>query len=108
MSWGTSFTVPRPDAVKRIQEATIPQMDESPLHFEIGKQFDVAKQCAVQIVVSTVTGLEYPYVHVSLTGHANPGHRQAEGWANDTVGVNVAGVSQEHYDRYYSGNQVAT
>ena len=53
-------------------------------------QFEVATRAAQAIIDSGAAGdgLARLFV-VTMSGHANPGHEQRAGWANDTVTVTV-------------------
>ena len=61
-------------------EALTPEMDE---------QFTEAKRVAGVIIESGVVGDPQGWFNISLSGHANPGHKPAEGWANDSCVVNI-------------------
>lgn len=56
-------------------------------------QFEAAKAAAIELINSGVVGSNYEQrYHVGLHGHGNPGHKPAEGWANDSVTVTVTQV----------------
>jgi len=59
--------------------------DASP---EVKDQIDLAFAKAVSIAHSGAVG-EDKLFRVYVSGHANPGHEQADGWANDTITVTV-------------------
>jgi hypothetical protein len=48
-----------------------------------------AKQAALDLIASGVVGDGDAPIRVSLSGHANPDHEPAEGWANDFVSINI-------------------
>jgi hypothetical protein len=54
---------------------------------EAYEQFTVAVTAAQTIIDSGAVGAG-PYT-VTLAGHANPGHANTDGWANDIVTVSV-------------------
>ena len=54
---------------------------------EMSEQMEQAVYAVVAIVTSGVLG-EGPF-SVSLSGHANPGHKPREGWADDAISINL-------------------
>jgi hypothetical protein len=64
------------------EDAVFPAMDE---------QFDAAMEATRALVKHAVVGAGN--VNVTLSGHANPGHRPRKGWANDQVTVSVSSAA---------------
>src|SRR5436190_1007576 len=60
---------------------------------EVREQVDQAVEVAAHLLDSGVLGGENDSYFVSLYGHANEGHRPAEGWANDAITVTVSQFS---------------
>lgn len=56
----------------------------------VDEAVQAAKDAAVDLIRSGVLG--YGNVRVSLSGHANPGHKPTEGWSNDTITISAAAV----------------
>lgn len=87
MSWSTYIG---PTAAADIKAS----LDVAPLPPELAphvqEQVDKAKATALAIVKSGVIGDADAHFFVSLSGHANPGHVPAEGWANDCISVSVS------------------
>lgn len=52
-------------------------------------QLDAAIMAAELLMDSPSLGDAKEY-YVSMSGHANPGHKPREGWANDAITVSVA------------------
>lgn len=52
------------------------------------EQFEAGLHAAQSILASGAVG-DGP-AHVTLSGHANQGHRPRDGWANDTITVSVS------------------
>lgn len=88
MSWSSSGTIE--DAGGLDELAFTPQQGHGST--ESAEAFDVAKAIATNLIASGVVG-PGPY-RVSLAGHANPGHRLAEGWAPDGVTVTVTSAER--------------
>lgn len=54
------------------------------------EQIKHAVEAAVGTVKSGVVGGEHHFFHVTMSGHANPNHEPAPGWANDVVSIHVS------------------
>lgn len=54
-------------------------------------QVDAARKAVKLLLESSTVGLynEYDF-NISLSGHANPAHRPASGWANDCITISVS------------------
>jgi hypothetical protein len=61
--------------------------DESAL-VAMDEQFEAALHAAQSVLASGAVG-ETP-VFVTLAGHANPGHRKRDGWANDQISISIS------------------
>lgn len=90
MSW--SFSVPDGAAEHfeaNAADAQASYLSGSPtLADEAKDQIAEAVEAAVTLVSAGVVG--YGQVHATLTGHANPGHKPAPGWANDMVTISLS------------------
>ncbi len=66
--------------------------DHAEVYQAMDEQFEAALNAArVLLVRGTVGGGN---VNVTLSGHANPGHKPRQGWANDTVTVSVSSAAR--------------
>lgn len=93
MSWSVYQVIPN-DAqsaagVREVIQAMNVAYEVSPESLE---QLAVAKEAAIAIVESGVVK-GWPFVYVSLSGHANPEHKFQPGWSEDSVSVTVGGRS---------------
>lgn len=90
MSWSTYIG---PTAAKDVKAS----LDVAPLpegvSDQVQEQVAVAKKAALAIVKSGAVGGTDKHFNVSLSGHANPDHEPAEGWANDCITVSVAQIT---------------
>lgn len=101
MSWGISTSAQGAvaadgvaDAIEKAVDAykaTLASADTEPDPAAL-EQIDKAKAAALELVASGIVGTGTFYV--SLSGHANPGHKPVKGWANDCVSVNVSCADQ--------------
>lgn len=57
---------------------------------QVQEQMSVAADAATKIIASGAVGGPGKEYHVFVSGHANPDHKPAEGWANDGVTVSVS------------------
>lgn len=57
---------------------------------QVQEQMNVAADAATKIIASGAVGGPGKEYHVSVSGHANPEHEPAKGWANDCVTVSVS------------------
>ena len=94
MSWGP---VTATDVVANLEIALTAASDtytnalahnEQGLSDEAARQLIAARRAAVTFAQSSTVGAEK--VSVTLSGHANPGHRPAKGWSNDFVTITVS------------------
>lgn len=84
MSWNT-FT---PDAQPKASiDVPAPTLNEE-VKAEQREQFAAALAAAKEL--ARVVGRPEDDVHISLTGHANPGHGPRSGWAEEMVSVTVS------------------
>jgi hypothetical protein len=62
---------------------------------QVREQMEIAADAATKLIRSgAIGGPEGKTFNVSVSGHANPGHEPAGGWANDMVTVSVAQRSE--------------
>lgn len=91
MSWSASFpngvrgSAVDEDLADDRAAISPPQLDKEPR-----EQFDQARELASSLLASGCVGDGEKTFNVSLSGHANPGHLPAHGWANDMVSVSVS------------------
>lgn len=92
MSWNVTAKVTRKDA-RGVIEST-PVIGQDDLLDERNEQVRVAQEAALAIIESDAlfSGDPGDTFAVSLYGHANPEHKDREGWATDTVTVSVQRV----------------
>ncbi len=65
------------------------------------EQFDAALEAARVLLLRAAVGGDVPApgampngnVNVTLSGHANPGHKPRQGWANDMVHMTVTSAA---------------
>ncbi|NUO58983.1 MAG: hypothetical protein HOV78_20165 [Hamadaea sp.] len=103
MSWSLSLgevadATESPDADAQhwaVQQAITEQIDTqkaagSTLYdsSEVCQQIDAAAAAAAALLTSGTLG-EGPWF-VSLSGHANPGHKPTPGWSNDAITIHVS------------------
>ena len=86
MSWSARIKLTRPDNVEVLESS--PGLETND---EAAEQFVAAAALAGQVIDSGVVGYESDYI-ISVSGHANPDHKPAEGWANDYVNIQVTQV----------------
>ena len=94
MSWSASFTkpVPKREAAAAISALSTNGQTEGPAM----DQCELAKHVAHQLL-PIIPG---PYIQVSISGHANGvGWKAKDGWANDTITVNVTQVTEDQKGR---------
>lgn len=60
-----------------------------PVADETRHQFEVARNCALNIAWYGAVGDATKNLIVTLSGHANPDHEPASGYANDQITVSV-------------------
>jgi hypothetical protein len=92
MSW--SFAVPAAPAEHFEANAADAQQHHlaanPTLIVEAAQQIDEVIEAAVALVKSGAVG--DGTVQATLTGHANPGHRPAAGWSNDSITIALYSV----------------
>lgn len=87
MSWVVdAFETSKKTAKKDILETEREARGQEGKH--VDEAVTAAKKAAKTLIDSGVVGTDTP-VRVSLSGHANPDHEPADGWANDFVTVSV-------------------
>lgn len=87
MSWVASLPEPVDAAGVRECEST----SSAGLNGEPREQFEKARELAATLIESGVVGDPANHTfRVSLSGHANPAHVPAEGYANDLVSISVS------------------
>jgi hypothetical protein len=87
MSWSASFLTPvrKIDAAAYIDRLSTGTQMEGPAI----DQCELAKSAAK----SLLAGIPGPYVHVSLSGHANGvGWQKKEGYANDCINISITQI----------------
>lgn len=85
MSWSYSTTIESGadfdlDAIKKVVA------EQNPDGLD---QVGIAVEAAETLMSSPSLG-DAEEFYISMTGHANPGHKPREGWANDAITVSVA------------------
>src|SRR5438874_7655516 len=92
MSWNLNARVTRNDARGAIESAPVIGQDD--LLDERNEQVRIAQEAAFAIIESDAlfSGDPGDTFAVSLYGHANPEHKDREGWATDTITVSIMRV----------------
>lgn len=92
MSWSFHATCTEPNIEGEIDKAEQDYRMQSGLTFtpEVDDQIKAATEAAVAAFRSGAIGKPLKFT-VSLSGHANPGHKPQEGWSNDTLTISLAG-----------------
>lgn len=94
MSWSCkNIAASKENLEREIADAQI----ESPtvVTQEMKDGLHVGKQAAMKLFENLDKIGDYPYYGISITGHANSGHRQTPGWSNDGVSVSIYGLTEE-------------
>ena len=86
MSWSASFTLRAGDTEPREDDLELSNVNEVDEHLE---QFREALAAAFGILLSGVVGNRDKDYRVVMTGHGNPDHEPAEGWANDGLNLSI-------------------
>lgn len=86
MSWSASFTVKDDDV---IDDSVVESGVEPDQHSD---QYEEALNCVWSLLRSGVVGGDDKEYRVILSGHGNPNHEPASGWANDCVTIQVVQV----------------
>lgn len=85
MSWSATFRVtPEEGLVQESKSNT-----ELPQHRD---QFQEAVLAAAELLTSNVVGDADKSYRITFSGHGNPNHEPAPGWANDFVSITIAQV----------------
>ena len=93
MSWNVYLTNVDPEAVEKAARdgyATFKAgyHDDGSVFGAMDEQFEAALNMARIAWLRKVVG--DGNINVTLSGHANPGHKPRQGWANDLVTVSVS------------------
>jgi hypothetical protein len=93
MSWSASFpngvrAASLDEDLEPANASASPPMDGWEPH--VRDQFEAASDSARALIDSGAVGDSGKTFNVNLSGHANPGHLPASGWANDMVSVSVS------------------
>lgn len=88
MSWTLSIPTktPREQFDAAIDAATATGNED--VLTERDEQVRVAKEAAKSVVAEGAVGFDT--INCSINGHANPEHKPREGWANDTITINLS------------------
>ncbi len=99
MSWNTSAVITGDsvddeiDALHKAQAAVIQSWDNHSDDTKLAslEQLEVAIDAAQGLILSGLVGDPAgKRFNVSLSGHVNPNHEPAEGWANDYISISVS------------------
>ena len=97
MSWSVSFDVSEKDITDDSEENVekfIANADANGMLDEAKEQFIHALAGAIAMIETGAVGNPYGDYYVTISGHANPKHEPASGWANDSVMIIVAQKSR--------------
>ena len=83
MSWNASYS-----SLESFRNDDV--QAEGNLSAEGAEQWAVARLVASELIASGKVGGEGKDFRIHLSGHANPSHEPAKGWANDTITVTVS------------------
>lgn len=92
MSWSVSYKYEDNDITEETQPAlqkVVEQVQEGALSTEVAEQVLVTADVVDDIIGSGVIGDPQGKFHIILSGHANPEHKPASGWANDSIVINI-------------------
>lgn len=93
MSWGLpGVQAPLSGLADALQKTKADYVAEVDLSVDALAQIDAAVTAAVALAAAVDDGTSP--ISVSLSGHANPGHRPTQGWANDCVTIYVNNVGE--------------
>jgi hypothetical protein len=90
MSWSASFTV-TPGVTPEEEDFVLSNVNEVPEHLE---QFREAVASTFGILLSGVLGSQKKSFRVNLTGHGNPDHEPAKGWASEFLTISITQVGE--------------
>jgi hypothetical protein len=82
MSWTAQLLAVNGEVTVRYADPSLENNDEA------RAQFVAASELAGKLIDTGVVGENKNYV-INVSGHANPDHEPAEGFANDTVTIQV-------------------
>lgn len=85
MSWSRTIDVESAEDLRKVELAMPHDQHAGP---EASEQLSNALEAAGAIIVSGAVGQEGPW-RVVLSGHANPDHMPAGGWAEEMISVMV-------------------
>jgi hypothetical protein len=85
MSWNKSY--PSKAAFDANESSSGSFGDDDKPH--MADQIELARNVASQVIESGVVGDDTKDFTINLSGHGNPDHAPASGWANDTVTISV-------------------
>lgn len=89
MSWSAEFRL-EAGQTEPSEEVKVTNIDGVPEHLE---QYREAIASAFGVLVSGVVGDPRTHAYVvRMSGHGNPDHEPAEGWANDFVSIVISQV----------------
>lgn len=103
MSWGT-YTLGTSEEIKGLVEGLMPPQTEPSV--EVEDQIKAARAAAMSLLDSGCVGAG-EFFSVSISGHANPDHKPADGWANDSVSVNVRQATMVEMESFKSMQEKA-
>lgn len=92
MSWYVSYKYEDSDITEETHPAlagVIEQVEQGVLSKEAGEQVFVTVATVHDIIGSGVVGDPDGKFSITVSGHANPEHKPASGWANDSVVINI-------------------
>lgn len=96
MSWSGYATAQYPDAEDAIANLAVSPDSTAPEQVE---QVNAAKAAATELVKSGVVVNDPSQdVTISISGHANPGHKVTPGYGNDLVTVSISQVARTSAD----------
>ena len=102
MSWSTRTAEPiTKDHAGRVGDDAIPV----PSNVEPGSEADDQFRAATSFLRSLALAVGRPGDHVTIavSGHANPGHAPASGYAEETVTITVTAVPRSEADAHTPG-----
>lgn len=92
MSWYASYKYEDSDVTEETYPALaglVEQVEQGVLSKEIGEQVFVTASTVHDIIGSGVVGDPKGKFSITVSGHANPEHKPASGWANDSIVINI-------------------
>lgn len=89
MSWSISASAKFAELDDALDAAFEEHAKRALVADETRHQFEVARSCALRIAANGAVGNVTKNLIVTLSGHANPDHEPASGYANDQITVSV-------------------